>query len=427
MEQNQNPNLSRTADGDRSGTLYYERFHLNQFYNAVEDEQLYTDEYTNLLQSYNQFIVTGNTMFSRMEQALRANLERSIVRQSFYYHRYSDIRRIRRPDDAMYHFTPAPVPAAAPSAPVAAAPAPATAPATAPAPVAPSSDPNQSRRSRVGDTFGRMLANYFNTEHNRNERQNAYAVADATADAIPNMRPNMIPTPNPNPHPNPNTNLYSMLYTYTQPIVFDRPPAAAGPSVPTSEQIRRATLNTTYSNITTPVNNTCPISRDEFDDESEITMIRGCNHIFNRGSLREWFVNHSTCPMCRNDIRDYRVGSNTQSRGGGGGGGGGGNEISTNDIYSRIMDNSQNFINMAINSVSNDSLTFSYDLPPLYNNLSNFNEDQLYRDILNTVAGVGAAIPPTTVNDNIRNHNGYGDNEDGGGGDYDDNDYMEVD
>jgi hypothetical protein len=142
--------------------------------------------------------------------------------------------------------------------------------------------------------------------------------------------------------------------------------------------------------------------------------------------------------MCRNDIRDYRVGSNTQSRGGGGGGGGGGNQISTNDIYSRIMDNSQNFINMAINSISNDSLTFSYDLPPLYNNLPNFNEDQVYRDILNTVAGVGAAIPPTTVNDNIRNRSGHGgDNEDGGGGggnnedddggDYDDNDYMEVD
>ena len=115
MNPQSNPPPNRITDGDRTSTRYYERFHLNQFYNAVEDEQLYTDEYTNMLHSYNEFIVNGNTMFTRMEQALRANLDRSIVRQSFYYHRYSDIRRIRSPDEAIYNYTPVAAPAPAPA------------------------------------------------------------------------------------------------------------------------------------------------------------------------------------------------------------------------------------------------------------------------------------------------------------------------
>ena len=382
-------------NNERNGTRYYERFHLNQFYNAVEDEQLYTDEYTNLLHTYNEFIVNGNAMFTRMEQALRANLDRSIVRQSFYYHRYTDIRRIRSPDDAIYHFTPAPVPAASQSAPVA-APAPRAAPAAAAA-----SDSNHPRRSRVGDAVGRMLANYMTTENNRNERQNAGATTTATATATA-TRDTIQPS----------TNMYSMLYTYTQPIVFNRPngTAAGGgeeiSTIPTNDQIRCATLNTMYSNIISPVNTTCPISRDEFEDESEITMIRGCNHIFNRASLREWFVNHSTCPMCRNDIRNYREAPVIDS-------------TTVNSLYSRIMDNSRNFTNMEINNISNDSVTFSYDLPPLYNR---YTDEDIYRDLLNAVAGGQAAQAAAVRTSDTHRSDGDGDGDNG-----DPDDYMDMD
>jgi len=363
------------ADGDRTSSRYYERFHLNQFYNAVEDEQLYTDEYTNMLHSYNEFIVNGNAMFTRMEQALRANLDRSIVRQSFYYHRYSDIRRIRSPDEAIYHFTHAPVAASSPLAAPVAAPAPAPAPAPVAVPVAPAPAPaDASRRSRVGDAFGRMLSNYLTAENNRNAREPAAGTAA------------------------PNTNLFSMLYTYTQPLVFGAANAAAGATAaatnaergpPSATTINRATLNTLYASIVSPVNSTCPISRDEFEDNSEITMIRGCNHIFNRASLREWFVNHSTCPMCRNDIHNYR-----------------------------------NFTNMEINNITNDSVTFSYDLPPIYNR---YNDEAIYRDILHAVSGGTAAATTTTTQAPPAVTRDYRYDDHDPDNDHDNHDYMEVD
>ena len=139
-------------------------------------------------------------------------------------------------------------------------------------------------------------------------------------------------------------------------------------------------------------------------------MIRGCNHIFNRFSLREWFVNHSTCPMCRNDIRNYR---NT------GAGATGHRPSAVNDIYSRIMDNSSNFMNMEINNISNDSVTFSYDLPPLYNR---YSDEDIFHDILNAAGGAAPpASAPSQAPDEIPRRNRYRDDAD------DDDDYMEVD
>jgi hypothetical protein len=179
---------------------------------------------------------------------------------------------------------------------------------------------------------------------------------------------------------------------YTGPVAFRTNPngAAAGagavagvpPVAPTNDQINRATLNTVFSNILSPVNATCPISRDEFNDESEITMIRGCNHIFNRASLREWFVSHSTCPMCRSDIRDYRPeqsqlqppsqsGLQPTSRG----------------------SNEPNMSNISIDRVDDDQITFSYDIPIQYNN------DEIYRDIVNTISGM-AQTSQQNNNDN---------------------------
>ena len=393
-----NPN----PDRDRNGTNYYERFHLNQFYNAAEDEQHYTDEYTHLLHSYNEFIVNGNAMFSRMEQTLRANLERSIVRQSFYYHRHNDIRRITNPDDAIYN-SPAPAPGPVPR-PV---PTPAAAGPSGPPPPPPPPPPPvaSSGLSRVGDAFGRMLANYLTTENNRNERSRLDPGQDPRHDQDQGRN-------------RPDANLFSMLYTYTQPRAAAA--VSGGIAVPTPDQIRRATLNTVYAHIIAPVNNTCPISRDEFEDESEITMIRGCNHIFNRFSLREWFVNHSTCPMCRNDIRNYR------DTAGATGPGPGPRSSAVGDIYSRIMDNSSNFMNMEINNVSNDSVTFSYDLPPLYNR---YNDEDIFRDILNAA---GAAVAPSRTADNIPRRNRYRDDADADDHDHDHDhgdpdDYMEVD
>ena len=187
-----------------------------------------------------------------------------------------------------------------------------------------------------------------------------------------------------------------MLYTFPIEAVGGRGGAASetrtdGP--PTNDEINRATLNTVFAHILSPVNATCPISRDEFNDESEITMIRGCNHVFNRSSLREWLANHATCPMCRMDIREYRPPSlqepsapphpeHTSHR-------------TTTDIPR----------NISIDSADRDHVTFSYDLP------SNTNNEDIYRNLINTVANI--------ITNNSRNH--------GDGNDGNDDDIMEVD
>ena len=118
--------------------------------------------------------------------------------------------------------------------------------------------------------------------------------------------------------------------------------------------------------------------------------------------------------MCRNDIHNYReepgIGASASS--------------DVSNIYSRIMDNSRNFTNMAINNVSNDSVTFSYDLPPMYDR---YNDEEIYRDILTAVAGTAgtAAQAPgtTTTTTNYRRYDDNGDPEH----DHDSHDYMEVD
>ena len=252
-----------TSNNDR-------HYHLTQFYNAVEDEQHYMNEYTTLLHRYNEFIVNGNAMFTRMEQTLRENLSRTLVRQSFYYHHSNELPPSVA---AATGLNSAPVPA-------------------------------------------------------RERRPTRQPPRDNNIPHLPAGREinNGI------------ENLFSLLYTVPAAIRAN-PPGGA----PTNEQIDQATLNTVFSHIVSPVNATCPISRDEFNDESEITLIRGCNHIFNRSSLREWFIRHSTCPLCRGDIRDYRP------------------------------------TNLSIDSVGENHVTFSYDLP------MNYENNQIYHDIVNTV------------------------------------------
>lgn len=262
--------------GDPSGNNHHDRFQARQYYYAVEDERMYINEYMSLVRRYNDYIINGNAMFTRMEQTLRENISRSIVRQANYNPRDVEPRQV---------------------------------------PI-----------------------------RSRNERQPISPINQEIA------------------------NIFSMLYTV--PIGGGR--AAAGP--PTNDQITNATLNTVFANILSPVNATCPISRDEFNDESEITMIRGCNHIFNRASLREWFVNHSTCPMCRSDIRMYRGPVPAPA-------------AAPPAPRAAVRPN------MSIDSADENHVTFSYDLP------GHYNDDQIYRDIVNTISGMTAAPASRGNND----------------------------
>jgi hypothetical protein len=91
-------------------------------------------------------------------------------------------------------------------------------------------------------------------------------------------------------------------------------------------------------------------------------MIRGCNHIFNRDSLREWFTRHSTCPMCRRDIREYHPEG----------------VLAPAPALNR---------NLSIHHADDEHITFSFDLPIENNNNQNINNnnDDIYRDIVSTL------------------------------------------
>ncbi len=395
MNSDPSNNLVQRRFNDRSTSdEYYERFNRNQYYNAVEDEQIYMDEYTTLLHHYNDFIVTGNAMFSRMEQTLRENIARSHVRQSFYYHRYNDLIRARTQIPLMQ--PPVPLNTMPPSPAIPHSPSAAAAPAPAPQreePIRPrdntSPQPQLPSANRLGEVFPRLLSRYFTSELNRESRE------------INNNR----------------ENLFSMLYTV--PVAIRTTGAvgggggggAAATGAPTNDQINRATLNTVFSHIISPVNATCPISRDEFNDESEITMIRGCNHIFNRESLREWFVSHSTCPMCRSDIREYRAQPSQPSQ----------PPQQEQPVRRAFTDN---ISNVSIDRVDQDEITFSYDLPIEY------NDDQVYQNIVNSIVEMAQTARRNNNNDrdnriNINNDNDRHDGRDGRNDD--DDDIMEVD
>lgn len=347
MNSDSSNNLVQRRSNERSDSDgYYERFTRNQYYNSVEDEQIYMDEYTSLLHHYNDFIVSGNAMFSRMEQTLRENIARSHVRQSFYYHRYNELVRARtQPQVPLNSMSTSPagppvVPPTASTITGAAATAPASATATAPA----TSD--ATAMSRLNEVFPRLVSRYLTSELERQSREQ---------------------------HPTlpANRDIFSMLYTV--PIAIRTTGATGGGAAgaPTNDQINRATLNTVFSNIISPVNATCPISRDEFSDDSEITMIRGCNHIFNRSSLREWFASHSTCPMCRSDIREYRAQPTQPTQP---------TQPSPPQQEQPIRRAfADNISNVSIDRVDQDQITFSYDLPIEY------NDDQIYQNIVNSI------------------------------------------
>jgi len=77
------------------------------------------------------------------------------------------------------------------------------------------------------------------------------------------------------------------------------------PVVPTRQQINSATRNYIFSDISEPLNNSCPISLRRFQNDDEVTMIRFCSHIFSQDDLENWFQTNCRCPLCRFDIRTY--------------------------------------------------------------------------------------------------------------------------
>ena len=362
----------------------YSQFHINQFYEAAEDEQLYTDEYLIFARDYNRFVTNSNIMFSRIEQGIRSNISRSITREYFYYNRHNELTRNTVPSGSSNYNNAAPP---LPTAPPGPGPAP-----PAPPPAAAAAD----RHAPDNNMFSRVILDYINGVLNRRSHDDLSYNPMPREPAQQQLEPPFRSQPN-RTQPN-RTQPYAVFFDLTSDItnnnnnnnnnnndihnnnILNRLFSDRNTNIPTAHQIQTGTANTRFSNILAPTNSICPISHDEFTDTSDITQIRGCSHIFNRTSLSEWFRTHSTCPMCRYDIRDYReiseplhrmrtqanasIASQRPDLGAIQSIVNNGNNI--DDIYHRIIDNSSNFTNAIIENMNENMITFSYDLPAVY-------------------------------------------------------------
>jgi hypothetical protein len=103
---------------------------------------------------------------------------------------------------------------------------------------------------------------------------------------------------NTNTNTNTNTNAFTrLLQRFLEPVEI----------YPTQSQIESAVRSVTYGDIVSPLNRSCPISLENFNDEEIVSVIRHCGHTFKRDELNRWFRTNYRCPVCRYDIRNYNA------------------------------------------------------------------------------------------------------------------------
>ena len=154
--------------------------------------------------------------------------------------------------------------------------------------------------------------NNSNTNTNRNNINNTYrALFNNTPYIIDNIHTQNIPRTylpilsenNPSQQRTRASELFNIFNNFFDPIVI----------YPTSSQIETATRRVRYCDIVSPINRSCPISLDNFNDNDMVTVIRFCGHIFNTEHLNTWFQSNCRCPVCRYDIRNYNSSVNNSS------------------------------------------------------------------------------------------------------------------
>jgi len=73
---------------------------------------------------------------------------------------------------------------------------------------------------------------------------------------------------------------------------------------PSQEEIANNTRQLIYNEVINPLNSSCPITLERFENNTECTQIIGCGHLFNRDGLNRWLIGNVRCPICRYDIRN---------------------------------------------------------------------------------------------------------------------------
>ena len=172
----------------------------------------------------------------------------------------------------------------------------------------------------------------------------------------------------------------------------------------TISEIEENTEIMTYGSIPSNyiLNTECPITRETFTPESVVLTLKQCKHCFVPFRMMTWLETNSTCPLCRsnvvrpvetpqtaatdsnqddaNDVRDANDDSQNTDN------------ISISNIFNTLMQNSNNeFDNLSVDNVNDNSIVFSFDLPRSQVNSQNTNSEtsiipQIERLLTNTLS-----------------------------------------
>jgi predicted Zn-ribbon and HTH transcriptional regulator len=227
----------------------------------------------------------------------------------------------------------------------------------------------------------------------------------------------------------------------------------------TISEIEENTEIMTYGSIPSNyiLNTECPITRETFTPESVVLTLKQCKHCFVPFRMMTWLETNSTCPLCRSSVvreetsqtnitdsnpdnahdgddvghaDDGDATNNSQTT----------DNINISNIFNTLMQNSNNdFNNLSVDNVNDNSIMFSFDLPRSQVNSQNTNDNSfmipqierllsntLSRSILNNNTPITNVTPPDSNNNEVNDDNDdTNDNYDN----YDnyDNDYQDVD
>ena len=168
---------------------------------------------------------------------------------------------------------------------------------------------NNRNNSNVNNRNNRNNSN-VNNRNNRNTNPNRvflnnrpYIIDNIHAQNIPRSYLPVLSENNTAQQRTRTSEMFNMFTNFFDPIVIH----------PTPSQIESATRRVRYCDITSPINRSCPISLENFNDSDMVTVIRFCGHIFNTEHLNTWFQSNCRCPICRYDIRNYNSSVNNSS------------------------------------------------------------------------------------------------------------------
>ncbi|KAJ4745155.1 RING/U-box superfamily protein [Rhynchospora pubera] len=52
----------------------------------------------------------------------------------------------------------------------------------------------------------------------------------------------------------------------------------------------------------------CAVCLSEFEDDEKLKLLPKCSHVFHPDCIDAWLVGHATCPVCRYNLTDYKIG-----------------------------------------------------------------------------------------------------------------------